>query len=176
MPATPKKAASWGKPSIFVKDLNAETPAWQKIPTPVEDSTQLTPTKGDALEGKIEGGEVEVSKQKKSSYELAYALRLLAQRAMPIQHVDGDVEHEYAVALVPEDASAPGFYIERTSVSVEDPFTAGDGSNWTYTHKALAPSSGKIVKWGTITATAGTGSTYTLQGQGMDFGSTAVEL
>lgn len=176
MPTT-KKAPSWGKPRIFVKDLNAATPAWKLIPTPVEDSTQLTPTKGDALEGKIEGGETEVRKNKKSSYELAYAIRLLANRDMPISHVDGTVEHEYAVVLIPEETGAPGFYIERTAVSVEDPFNTADGSNWNYTHNALAPESGKIVKWGTITATkAQSGDTYTLQGVGMDFGDTAVDL
>lgn len=49
----------WGKPRIFIKDLDAVSPAWEELPTPVEDSTQLTTTKGDKKEAKIEGGENE---------------------------------------------------------------------------------------------------------------------
>lgn len=46
----------WGKPRIFVKDLDTVSPSWEELPTPVEDSTQLTTTKGDKKEAKIEGG------------------------------------------------------------------------------------------------------------------------
>lgn len=49
----------WGKPRIFIKDLDASSPKWEELPTPVEDSTQLTTTKGDKQEAKIEGGENE---------------------------------------------------------------------------------------------------------------------
>ena len=49
----------WGKPRIFIKDLDVTSPAWEELPTPVEDSTQLTTTKGDKQEAKIEGGENE---------------------------------------------------------------------------------------------------------------------
>lgn len=167
---------SWGKPDIYIKNLDADTPAWKKIDTPVEDSTQLTPTKGDVLEAKIEGGEVEASKQKANSYELAYAIRYLAGRTMPMEHTNGVVNGHYAVALIPEDPTAPGFCIQNSTVSAEDPYNCADGTNWTYTHKVLKPASGKLVKWGTITATAGQSGAYTLQGVGGDFGETAVEL
>lgn len=46
----------WGKPRVFIKDLDASAPKWEELPTPVEDSTQLTTTKGDKQEAKIEGG------------------------------------------------------------------------------------------------------------------------
>ena len=32
----------WGKPRIFVKDLDATSPKWEELPTPVENSTQET--------------------------------------------------------------------------------------------------------------------------------------
>ena len=60
----------WGKPRIFVKDLDASSPKWEELPTPVEDSTQLTTTKGDKQEAKIEGGENEDVKYGKTPMSL----------------------------------------------------------------------------------------------------------
>lgn len=166
----------WGNPSIYYMDLDAVTPVWKKMPNCVEDSVQLTPTRGDKLEARIEGGAPEAVKYQQSAYELAYAVRVAKERAaMPIEHVDGNVAHEYAIVVVPEDPTVPGFYIERSAVSVEDPFNANDGSNWTYHHDVLTPSSGKLVKWGVFTATEGTSTaagTYTIAvAQGYDFAS-----
>ena len=61
----------WGKPRVFIKDLDASAPKWEELPTPVEDSTQLTTTKGDKQEAKIEGGENEDVKYGKNTYALA---------------------------------------------------------------------------------------------------------
>ena len=47
---------AWGKPRIFVKKLGGSG-SWIELPTPVEGSTQLSTTKGDKNEAKIEGGE-----------------------------------------------------------------------------------------------------------------------
>ena len=44
---------SWGKPTIYIKDLDTEGAKWTKIPTPVKDSTELTPTKGDKKEAPL---------------------------------------------------------------------------------------------------------------------------
>lgn len=166
---------SWGKPGIYVKNLDDASPAWAKIPTPVEDSTQLVPTAGDSIDATVEGGEVEASRKKASSYELSYAIRYLAGRAMPMEHTNGVVSGHYAVALIPEDPTAPGFCIQNSTVGAEDPFNCADGSNWTYRHKVLKPASGKMVKWGTITATESQGA-ISITGQGCDFGETAVTL
>ena len=46
---------AWGKPRIFVKKLGVGG-SWIELPTPVEGSTQLSTTKGDKNEAKIEGG------------------------------------------------------------------------------------------------------------------------
>ena len=162
---------AWGKPGIYIRKVT--DPRWIKIPTPVKDSTQLTPTKGDKTEAQVEGGEAEAVRHNANSYELAYALRLAAGRTMPIPHVNGIVSDEYAVVVVPENASVPGPYIERSEVTVEDPINAADGSNWLHTHSCLIPvSGGKIVKWGVFTVTEGTGAnagTYTISANGNDF-------
>ena len=49
---------TWGKPSIYVRDLSAATNNWKKLDTPKEDTTQLNPTKGDTTEAKEEGGDI----------------------------------------------------------------------------------------------------------------------
>lgn len=164
----------WGKPTIYVKDISTSGGTWTKLPDAVEDSVQLTPTKGDKVEATIEGGAPEAVKYKRSTYELAYGIRNAAERDMPIEHEDGVVQNEYAVVVVPENPKAPGCYIERSAVSVEDPFNAADGSNWIYTHSVLTPTSGKMVKWGIMTVTESSGS-ISISASGRDFTS-ATEL
>lgn len=150
-------AIGWGKPRIFIKDLDAETPAWKETPTPVENSTKLTPTKGNKKEAPLEGGENEDVRYAKNKYELAYQIRVAKGKKMPIMHIDGVVDHQYAVAIQPEDPTVPGVLIDKSRVSVEDPFTAEDGGSFTYTHDALKADKGKIVKWGVITVTENAG-------------------
>ena len=142
---------SWGKCSIYIKDLEATGAKWKKIPTPIEDSTELSTEKGDKLEAKIEGGENEDVKYKANTYALAYGIRRMKARVMPFADVDGVIDHQYAVAVVPEDANAPGCLIDKTSVSAEDVYNAADGASVTYTHDVLKPDSGNAVKWGTVT-------------------------
>ena len=160
----------WGNPTIYVKDLTAENGAWTKLPDAAEGTVQLTPTKGDKVEANTEDGTAEATRYKKSKYAFAYGIREAAERDMPIEHVDGVVAHEYGVILVPENANAKGLYIERSSVSVEDPFNAADGAVYTYTHDALKPSSGKTVKRGVIKVTETSGA-FSFQAKGKDFNS-----
>ena len=141
---------SWGKPRIFVKDLDVENPFWKELNTPVEDSTELQSTKGDKLEAPIEGGENEEVKYKDSTHAVVYNIRKLKGRAVPIPNKNGVAAHHYAFCLQPEDPSNIGFFIENTSVSVDDTFTTADGAIWTIEHEALAAAQGNTVKWGTI--------------------------
>lgn len=161
----------WGNPKMFVKNLTAANGAWVKLPDAAEGTVQLTPTKGDKVEANIEDGTAEATRYKKSKYAMAYGIREAAEREMPIEHEDGVVTGEYGFILIPENENAKGIYIERSSVSVEDPFNAADGGVYTYTHDALKPSSGKTVKRGVIKVTEGTGGALTFQAKGKDFGS-----
>lgn len=148
----------WGKPRIFIKDLNADVPKWEELPTPVEDSTTLETTKGDKQEAKIEGGENEDVKYSRNTYALNLNIRAAKGRKRPISDEDGVVAHNYAVVLQPEDKDVQGFAIEKSTVSVEDTFSSADGGIWAYSFDALKPASGKQVKWGVVSVTEGDGN------------------
>lgn len=141
---------SWGKPRIFVKDLDAESPSWKELNTPVEDSTELQSAKGDKLEAPIEGGENEEVKYKDSKHTVAYNIRKFKGREVPIPNKNGVAPHHFAFCLQPEDPTNIGFLIEKTSVSVDDTFTTADGAIWAIEHEALAAAQGNTVKWGTV--------------------------
>lgn len=150
---------SWGIPTIFVKDLGTQNATWKKLFTPVEDSTELVPTKGDKQEAKIEGGENEAVKYKKSTYEVNFNIRRAKDRKPPMPSQDGVVLNNYAFLLQPEDPTTDGFYIEKASVSIDETYTAADGAIWQVVLSALKPDSGNTVKWGVITTEESGGKT-----------------
>lgn len=153
---------SWGKPRIFLKKIGSSTAAIIELFTPVEDSTQLSTTKGDKKEAKIEGGENEAVKYSKNTYALSAAIRLgfdgTANRKKPIEDSDGVIEGEYELYLQPEDPKAPGLHMRRCTVSVEDSYTAADGVTLTYTFDAVKDGSYDQIEWGTVTVTPTTGT------------------
>lgn len=143
---------SWGKCTIYTKKSGQTY--WSKEPIPVEDSTQLTPTAQDAREAPVEGGELEARQAKSNKYELVYQLRAAASRSENITHVDGVVADEYAVAVVPEDATAKGIIIDRAAVNVLDnQFNSNAGIVDEYHFVGLKPTTGNIVKRGVIEVT-----------------------
>lgn len=153
---------SWGKPRIFVKDLDTQNADWKELNTPVQDSTELQPTKGDKMEAPVEGGELEDVKYKDSTFAVVYNIRKKKGREVPIPNKNGVAMKQYAFMLQPEDPSNIGFYIERSSVSVDDTFNANDGAIWAIQHDAVAATSGNTVKWGTVAIANGTGDTKTI--------------
>lgn len=148
---------SWGKPRIFIRDLGASQPSWLELPTPVEDSTNLATTKGDKKEAKVEGGENEDVKYSKNTYALTFNIRGAKGRSKPINDADGVIGNNFEVILQPEDKTNEGFWIEKSSVSVEDTWSAADGTIWAYTFDALKPDAGDQVKWGVVTVTESEG-------------------
>lgn len=153
---------SWGKPRIFLKKIGDATAAIIELFTPVEDSTQLSTTKGDKKEAKIEGGENEAVKYSKNTYALSASIRLgydgTANRKKPIEDSDGVIEGEYELYLQPEDPKAPGLHMRRCTVSVEDSYTAADGVTLTYTFDAVKDGSYDQIEWGTVTVTPTSGT------------------
>lgn len=147
---------SWGKPRIFIKDLDTGGAKWQELNTPAQDTTELQPTKGDKLEAPVEGGQNEDVKYKDSLYAIVYNIRKLKGRAVPIPNTNGVASKHYAFVLMPEDNTNIGFYVEDTTVTVDDTFTPADGAVWAIQHDAIAAASGNTVKWGTVTV-EGTG-------------------
>lgn len=138
----------WGKPTIEICQLeNGEIPAeavWKKLDNPVEDSTQLTTTKGNVLEARGEGGELIDSYTRPSTYTVAFELFAKRGAEKPVEDADGVVKDEYAFRLTPEDSTLPGFILKKCSVTVEDTFAANIGEKWKYTFTALKPSTGNM--------------------------------
>jgi len=149
----------WGKPRILFKDLDDSSSSWKEMPTPVENSTELTPTKGDKKEAKIEGGENEDVKYNKNTYALACQVRAAKGRACPIENDDGVVAHNYAVVVQPEDPAVQGMCFLKSAVSVEDAFTTEEGGSWTFTFDAIKSAANrKQIYWGVISITESNGS------------------
>lgn len=162
-------ALSWGKPRVLVKALTGDDNKWRELPTPAEGSTELQTTKGDKVEARVEGGDNEDVRYNKSNYSVVLNIRKAVGRDVPIKNDEGVVADEYAFALQPEDPSAPGFIIDRAEVSVDDTYNATDGAMWSLTFDALKPTTGKKVKWGTISV-SGEPESLTVSGSGDDFG------
>jgi hypothetical protein len=148
---------SWGKPRLFVKDTDTNGASWQELYTPAEDSTNLTVTKGDKMEARIEGGEAEDVKYKRSTYSVTFNIRKGKVggsdtiRQLPFHSIDGRVDNHFALLLQPEDPSCEGFYISDSTVSIDDTYTAAEGAMWQVTMDALKAAKGDTVKWGVIT-------------------------
>lgn len=130
---------SWGKPTIKVKKLGDESSTAVEFKTPVEDSTQLTTSKGDKTEAKVEGGGIEAVKYKRNTYALEFTIRLAKGEKKPIDDLDGVISGEYSLELTPEEAGAVGITMERCILSVEDAYTSADGITLKYTADAMIP-------------------------------------
>lgn len=141
---------SWGKPSIEFGKCGANGAApttWTKLAyDPVENSTKLTPTRGEKKEAKVEGGENEAVKYAKNTFVFEFEVRAAKGRTKPIEDADGVVDGEYAVRLTPEDSTVEGILIDKATVSVEETFDTAEGKKWKYTFDVLKPAEGNQVK------------------------------
>lgn len=131
---------SWGKPTLKIDGVALAY-------TPVEDSTELQTTKGDKREAKIEGGENEAIKYKKSTYAVVFNIRKAGGRTLPFEVHDGVVAGTHKFELIPEDVGAPGFSIEEVVISVDDTFTTADGAIWAIQCDAIKPATGDTINW-----------------------------
>lgn len=139
---------SWGKPKLEIAPSTAGAPGtvFTALPTPKEDSSQLTTTKGDKVEAKEEGGAVVDAKYKASNYELVFDLFVKKGDTRPIADVDGVISGDYTIRLTPEDDATEGFIMDVATLSVEESWTAADGKILKYTASAKKPASGAMLK------------------------------
>lgn len=146
---------SWGKNRLVLRKKGGTK--FIEFFTPVQDSTELTTTKGDKKEAKVEGGDNEAVKYNKNTYSLAAAIRQGHEdgknRRKPLPDSDGVIEGEYELWLQPENPAAPGMHMQRCVVSVEDTWTAEEGGQWVYTFDAVKETGHDQVEWGTVTIT-----------------------
>lgn len=150
---------SWGVCKIWIGKLGADGSAptsWVAVPTPVEGSTQLTTSKGDKQEAKVEGGENEAVKYKKNTYTLEFEIRAAKGRSKIAEDDDGVIDGEYALILQPEDETVEGIKIDRGTLSMEPTYSSEEGTKWKYTIDALIPATGNTVKFEVVTAPTGT--------------------
>lgn len=147
----------WGLPRQIIRKKGVENAPYIELYKPVEGSTQLTTTKGEKKEAKIEGGENEAVKFNKNTYAMATSIRQGSvngtPRKKPIADSDGVVEGEYEYWLLPENPSAPGMHIPRCTISVEDTWNAADGGQWAYTFDAVKEDGHDQIEWGKVTVT-----------------------
>lgn len=148
---------AWGKCKHWLIPLVNGTPDNTKaieIPTPVDGTLQLTPTKGDKKEALVEGGDTEAVKYNKNKYQVAFEIRQGNEdgtpRDKPIEDVDGTIDGEYMYLCQPENTDVEGIKIDRCVISCEDSLNMSDGGRWKYTIDVLKPKTGVAVKWDII--------------------------
>lgn len=139
---------SWGKPTLRVAPVNLDGTfgAIKTLPTPVQDSTQLTTEKGNKLEAPLEGGALADVKYDNNKYTCVLELYKTKGANKPIKDDNGVIQQEFALFLTPEDPTNEGWAMRRASASIEDTWTAGIGFKWKYTFEALKPVSGKLLE------------------------------
>lgn len=147
---------AWGKNKHWISKLvNGEPSTWIAIPTPVEGTLQLNPTKGDKKEATIEGGETEAVVYNRNKYAVEFEIRQGNEdgtpRKKPVEDEDGVVAGEYAYRCQPENTDVEGLQIDRCVISCEDSLNMSDGGRWKYTLDVIKPKAGNQIKWAVIT-------------------------
>lgn len=150
---------SWGKPDIYVKDLDETGAKVRKLFTPVEDSTSLETSEGDKQEAKIEGGAIEDVMYKKSTFSLSVEIRMLKGRSKPFADTDGIVAHNYELWLKPaENEGGYGIHIPKAAVNVTTSYTSADGIKQTIKFDALENDDTTQIEVGVVTVTGEEGA------------------
>lgn len=142
---------SWGKCTIeFTESTNgapAQNADWTRLPTPKENSTQLTTAAGEKKEAKEEGGGVIDRRKAKNTYTLEFDLFYKKDTTPPFHHDDGIVAGNYAFRVTPEDSTCIGILIDNSIVSIEDTYNTEDGILIHVVVDCLKPASGNTVKY-----------------------------
>lgn len=128
---------SWGQCTIEYKK-NGES-EWTSIDTPKEDSTKLTPTAGKEVMATQEGGDIVDARVGKTTYLFEFDEFVKNGKVPAFEDVDGFIEGEYAIHVIPEDSSCDGISIERATLHAEHNYTAADGLTIHYVARCLKP-------------------------------------
>lgn len=140
----------WGKCNIYRKNSVSGAPAsgdWTKLPTPRENTTQVSTSQGTDLEARIEGGEIIDRLPGKHTYTLEWEEYVVKGEEPSFSDSDGVVSGNYALKVVPdEDESCPGIQIDNASLKAEIVYSATDALRVKYSATALKPASGNSVK------------------------------
>lgn len=137
---------SWGKPLIEIADT-AETPTFTAVECKiVENTAQLTPTKGTKKEALEAGGDVVDVRYNKNQYSFSVEFYVRKGDSKPLEDADGLITGNKAVRLTPEDDTLEGWVMDKTIVTCEETYTDENGKRWKYTFDGLKPDSGNTLK------------------------------
>jgi hypothetical protein len=140
---------NWGKPKVQIGVVglgNTPPTAWVTLPEIVQGTASMATEAGNKTEAIAEGGDVVDVRVDKSKYTFELELFVKKGDVKLIEDEDGIVTENYAVRLIPEDASTYAWIMDKCSVSCVESWTAADGSKWKYTFSGLKPAIGKILK------------------------------
>lgn len=145
---------AWGKCEVKVEAIaNSGAPSdfpaeGLVLPTPVDDSTQLSPSQGDKVEAKVEGGDIVATRTDAANYALVTRIRLHSgQKKAPFGNGDGQIPGEYKVTITPlENTAAPKLVLNRCSASSMYNYTSADGIDVQYDFDVLKPTTADTPK------------------------------
>lgn len=140
----------WGKCNIYRKDSVGGAPSggeWSKLPTPRENTTQVSTSQGTDLEAKTEGGEIIDRLPGKNTYTLEWEEFVEKGQAPSFSDNDGVVPGNHSLKVVPdEDEACPGIQIDNSTVKAEIVYSTSDALRIKYSATALKPATGNSVK------------------------------
>lgn len=140
---------SWGKCGIETAPATDGAPSstWTDIDTPKENTTKLTPTAGEEILAKEEGGELVDARYSKVTYVFEFDLFVKKGKDRPFEDNDGLISGEHAFRVTPlEDDKCEGILIDRSVVHCEENYSTADGKVLHYVAKCLKPKTGTTVK------------------------------
>lgn len=139
---------SWGECDLFACECVDGAPKgdWEELPTPKEDTTELTASAGSDKEATEEGGALVDYMPAKNTFELAWDEFVKKGEEPSFEDIDGVVDGEYSFRIEAQDKDCPGILIERAVVKVETNYSSSEGILRHYTAKALTPAEGSMVK------------------------------
>jgi len=150
----------WGKNRHAVRNISASG-SWRELPTPVEESFELTTEKGDKQEAKLEGGAIKDIRYKQNTNAISFDVFVAKGEKKPFADVNGVVSDEFEYVSQPEDPAVPaGIYVHRARISCEVKSNDSEGMKLTYTVEPLAPASEATppMEIGVVTFTESNGS------------------
>ena len=139
---------SWGECDLFCAQCvdGAPSGGWTELPTPKEDTTELTASAGSDKEATEEGGALVDYMPAKNTFELAWDEFVRKGEEPSFEDTDGVVDGEWSFRVEAQDKDCPAILIERATLKVETSYTSADGILRHHVAKALKPAEGSMVK------------------------------
>ena len=139
---------NWGECDLFHATCVDGAPSgeWTELPTPKQDSTELSTDAGDDMTATEEGGAIVDYMPGKNTYTLEWDEFVKKGKEPSFEDDDGVIDGEHSFRIEAQDKDCPAIQIDRAVLRVEDSYNTSDGQLRHYVAKALKPASGKTIK------------------------------